>query len=128
MSVFGEEWRKCLREQYKYVKRTNDTITQESLTEVMKMVGFTEAELRELGIEATMRTEANPEDFVPDLEILNSEEPVMQQNSEPTVHAHPLECQCPACVEINLTPHDEDGQPIEVDEDDSDNPEQLRLF
>ncbi len=127
MSVFSDAWRDCLREHYKSVIRNNDKVTLRSLLGVMNEVGFGEDELRALELEATMRVEDVAEDFVPNLNILQPEEEIFQP--------HPLECQCPACVEINLQPHDEEGQPAEIDPEEiiyqqkkANSPQQLTLF
>ena len=128
---FSEEWRQCLREQYKNVIQTGDQVTLPSLTAVMQQVGFTEDELRQLAVTATMHIDDLPDEFVPDLEIL--------QPPEQSFQPHPLECQCPECVQINLVPHDEEGQPLEDDAleeliemeaelDDDDAPQQLTMF
>jgi hypothetical protein len=112
MSVFSDEWRRCMRIHYQEVVRQNDHITKPSLTEVLNMIGFTDDELRQLYIEATMREEDNAPDFKPDLTLLQSEIRV-----DPQQVAHPAECQCPSCVNINMIPHDQDGQPLQPDED-----------
>ena len=136
MSVFSEEWRKCLREHYKTVIREGDHVTLDSLRLVMAEVGFGEDELRQLQVEATMRADEVADDFTPDLDILK---PQAAASAEPEFQPHPLECQCPACMEQSLTPHDDEGQPIapedldperiaaEQDEDD-DGPRQLSMF
>lgn len=72
-SVFSDEWRRCLREHYKYVKRNQDTATEETLTPILEKVGFREDELRRLTIEATMRADDMPDDFVPDMEQIVTE-------------------------------------------------------
>lgn len=105
-SIFFDEWIKSLREQYKHVIRNNDQVTLPSLTEVMHDVGFTDDELAQLRIDATLRTEDVAEDFVPDLKIL--EQPAAGQ-------PHPAECTCPQCIPIDESRYDEDGQPLEVD-------------
>ena len=105
-SIFFDEWIKSLREQYKYVIRNNDNVTLLSLTEVMHDVGFTDAELAQLRVEATMRAEDVADDFVPDLKIL--EQPSAGQ-------PHPAECTCPQCVPIDESQYDADGQPLEID-------------
>lgn len=129
MSIFAEEWRACLREQYKHVIRTEDTITWKSLVQVMHEVGFTEDELAYLRVEATMRAEDVPDDFVPELHLL--EHPPALPDEMPFV-PHPLECQCPACMELTLLPHDEDGHPVPQDspdpDDEADSPHQLTMF
>ena len=130
MSVFSDDWRDCLREQYKYVIQDQDQVTERSLTEVMHQVGFGDEELRVLRVEATMRAEDVSEDFQPDLAILDAVQPV-----EAPFQPHPAECQCPGCVDINLVPHDEEGQPLPVDPEeeadrrkDDDSAQQLSLF
>ncbi|GAB4521235.1 MAG: hypothetical protein OHK0046_32380 [Anaerolineae bacterium] len=140
MSIFADEWRDCLREQYKSAVRNDDRVTLRTLTQVLVGdIGFTESELAELRVEATLRVEDVPEDFVPDLNILQAEEPehVMAEASAAGLEEfmpHPLECQCPACVEINLKPHDEEGQPLseeaiqELQEEVINKPQQLSLF
>lgn len=138
MSIFSDDWRECLREQYKSVIKTADYVTLPSLTAVMQRVGFGEDELRQLRLEATMRAEDLPDDFVPDMQILDAAAEV--QPEAPLSEAHPLECQCPSCMELNRVPHDEDGQPLSGDDlleyeerrqyesDDDDAPSQLSLF
>lgn len=140
MSVFADEWRICLREQYKHVIRENDQVTLPSLTAVLYRVGFTDDELAQLRVEATMRTEDVAEDFVPDLEILKPALAPSSAEADGGFVPHPLECQCPQCVDIDLVPHDEDGQPLseeallELEDrqrheaDDEDNPTQMSMF
>jgi hypothetical protein len=72
-SIFAEEWRECLRAHYSYVIRSDDRLTERTLRGVMiHEAGFTEDELKELQVRATMRVEDAP-DFVPDLEILQED-------------------------------------------------------
>ena len=71
-SIFADEWRDCLRAHYMTVVRNNDRITEKTLHGVMFEAGFTEAELTELTVRATMRAEDMDADFVPDLEILEA--------------------------------------------------------
>jgi hypothetical protein len=136
-SVFDDEWRDCLREHYKHVIRTGDRVTLPTLTDVLTAVGFRDDELRDLRLEATLRADDLPDDFVPDLDILG--QPTTPAPAEAEVfQPHPLECQCPACQEIALRPHDADGQPIAADRLDEDErakgrkkgekPQQLSLF
>ncbi len=159
-SVFADEWRTCLREHYKYtVQHDSNPRNLESLKAVLLRPNgsqppiFTESELRELYIEATMRAEDMPDGFVPEemLEAIQEQmaaeiaEQAVPETSAPTdqrtYQPHPLECQCPQCVEINLFPHDDEGQPLSADEvaeleerqayeqpDDEDSPQQLTLF
>lgn len=139
MSVFADEWRKCLREQYKHVVRNQEKITESSLKLVLNEVGFSENELSEMYVEATMRADAMPDDYVPDLEIVSQKGEA--QNEPDDFQPHPLECQCPACVEVNLRPHDAEGQPIEYESEEElaeilaeqednqdDSPHQLTMF
>ena len=141
MSIFADEWRACLRAQYKHVVRVNDSTTRESLTGIMLEIGFTDSELAELSVEATMRAEDMPDDFLPDMTILEQVTPSAPKATGETqdFRPHPLECQCPACIEIALLPHDEEGQPLDrIDEErleleerrhqDPDAPQQMSLL
>lgn len=64
--IFADDWRDTLREQYKYVIQQGDTRTEETLTQVLHEVGFTDDDLAALRLEATMRAEDMPDDYVPD--------------------------------------------------------------
>ncbi len=110
-SVFFDEWLRSLREQYKHVIRSGDKITLPSLTAVMNNVGFGEDELKQLRLEATIRAEDMPADYVPDLNTLDS--PL-------AASAHPAECLCPSCASQDDGAHDADGQPMESEPDDED--------
>ncbi len=70
-SIFADEWRDCLRAHYMTVVRNNDQLTERTLHGVMFEAGFTEAELTELTVRATMRAEDMDADFVPDMDILD---------------------------------------------------------
>ena len=135
MSVFSDDWRECLQEQYKFVVRNDDRLTLPSLTNVMYQVGFTDDELTQLRILATMRVEDMPDGFVPDMPLM---QPPVPETATDMI-AHPLECQCPECVAVDLIPHNEEGQPLEGDdllefaerqafESDDDGPQQMSMF
>ena len=141
MSVFDNEWRECLREQYKHTIRQNNKKNIDSLRVVMNQVGFGEDELRQLALMATMHIDDVADDFVPNLDILDEPIPATPPieattGTEIPFMPHPLECQCPACVNIVMTPHDEEGQPItdpEAIEEarakaEKDKPQQMTLF
>lgn len=114
-SIFEQEWRRCLREHYKEVTRSEDTKTETSLTALMLgKLGFGEDELRQLKVEATMRAEDMPDDYLPDLEMM-ADEPAPAPVDERGVQPHPAECTCPVCMEtvIDESLFDADGQPLE---------------
>ncbi len=141
---FREEWRDCLREHYKYVVRHDSRVTLESLRQVLlggERPLFHEDELRALYIEATMRAEDMPDGFVPELLAETPQAPLTSPlPGIPQNPAHPLECQCPSCVALNVIPHDEEGQPLDDEalaelheelahkKDGPDLPKQLSLF
>ncbi len=116
MSVFDDEWRDCLREQFKHTIRQANHKNIASLRGVMNQVGFGEDELRQLELIATMHIDDVPDDFIPNLDILDT--PTPPPPAETTAGTdipfvpHPLECQCPSCINIVMTPHDTEGQPI----------------
>ena len=106
-SVFFGEWIRSLREQYKYVVRSRDRVTLPSLTAVLHQVGFTDDELAQLRIEATMRLDDVGEDYVADMTVLDKVK---------AGQAHPAECSCPQCIPVDDSQFDRDGQPL-VDDD-----------
>jgi hypothetical protein len=64
--IFADDWRDCLREQYKSVIQQQDTRTEATLTRVLHEVGFTRDELAALKFEATLRADDMPDDYVPE--------------------------------------------------------------
>ena len=117
-SIFGDEWRRCLKEHYKYVVRQQDKATEATLTPILQRFGFRDDDLRELYVEATMRD--MPDDFVPDMErvVAQAEE---NPATETTFKTHPAECTCPACIDLVIEEgHDEEGQPLTEPEEPQD--------
>lgn len=113
-SVFSDEWRRCLEEHYKYVVKNQDKNTEETLTPILERFGFREDELRQLTIDATIRADDMPDDFVPDMELIEPELVQESKTPEPTFVVHPAECSCADCMDIVLEDgHDEEGQPID---------------
>ncbi len=110
-SIFFDEWLRSLREQYKHVVRSNDQVALPTLTAVMHNVGFGEDELNQLRLEATMRADEMPDDFRPDLSIIN-------KAASPA--PHPAECLCPQCIDLDDGAHDADGQPLNPEPEPSD--------
>ncbi len=64
--IFADDWRDCLREQYKSVIRQQDTRTETTFTAVLYDVGYTQDELTALKFEATLRADDMPDDYVPE--------------------------------------------------------------
>lgn len=125
MSIFNDEWRKCLREHYQDVIRRNDKVTLPSLRNVLLRVGFTTDELKDLYMRATMHADDLPEGFMPDLSALEDDAPAFapvtpeegQKGAQArTFVPHPAECTCPSCMDaVDETRHDDDGQPLTGD-------------
>lgn len=134
-SVFADEWRRCLKEHYKYVISNQDKRTEETLIPIMNRAGFREDDLRQLYLQATMHVDDVADDFVPDMERVAPEsvEASEQTSNEQSFQVHPAECTCPDCMDIVLEEgHDEEGQPLEEIEDDDepkdDSPKQKSFF
>ena len=72
--IFSDEWRECLRAHYTYVARANDKITERTLRGVMIEAGFTDTELKRIYVLATAHVDDMGEDFVPNMDILESNE------------------------------------------------------
>lgn len=129
-SIFADEWRDCLREHYMYVIRERDEITRPTLTQVMLEAGFSESELAELRVRATMRADKMPEDFVPDMNVLETknqpvpEIPLAETTAE--VLEEVIEDELLADEVVALEAEQAEEEIIE--EDDPDQPKQLSLF
>jgi hypothetical protein len=118
-SPFADDWRDCLRAHFTHVIRTEDKRTEPTLTGVLLNAGFTEAELRELKLMATLHVDNVPADFVPDLEILQPQPP-----PEPPVFAA-VEVPAP----VDEVPADEqDAEAEDEPPHKDDGPVQLSLF
>ena len=135
-SIFADEWRECLRAQYMDVCRREDRRTGETLTRVMLQIGFTEADLSELRVRATMRD--MPADFVPDMEVMEAsavelrepsvEEAVKTRHAVPVPSMPEPEILLAEDIVIDEEVLEEDPQDQPPDVEDPDSPEQLSLF
>ena len=70
-NIFADEWVDCLEAHYMHVIRTKDKVTEPSLTIVMHSAGFSDNQLAELRVRATMHVDDVGADFVPDLDVLD---------------------------------------------------------
>jgi hypothetical protein len=135
---FEELWHEALREHYRTMSRMQDHATLKTLNPVMLSIGFREAELNALYIEATAHVDDLPEGSIPALPPMLEAAP--ETLTQQIGNIHPAECQCPSCVALDRVPHDNDGQPLTGDAlleaedraafeaDDDDSPQQLSLF
>jgi hypothetical protein len=80
-SPFANDWRDCLRAHYTYTVRAEDRVTERTLVDVLQEVGFSENEVKEMRVLATMRVEDMGEGFVPDLNILEDRQAVIDEES-----------------------------------------------
>jgi hypothetical protein len=125
-SPFADDWRASLREHYMDVVRRNDQITLRTLTGVMYETGFTEAELVELRVRATIRADETPADFVPDMKVLEpTVYPAAAPEAPPTEELAATET---PLDEAETQEQDENSEALGEDEDDADEPKQLTLF
>lgn len=128
--IFADDWRDCLREQYKYVIRQQDWRTEATLIQVLHDVGFQDAELAALRLEATMRAEDMPDDYVPE-EIRQQYAAVDEALIEPGDEVSE-ELEIEEVVTFDELVAEEPAEIIEVDDDepvlDDDAPQQLSLF
>ena len=69
---FADDWRESLRAHYMHVIRVEDKVTERTLSRILLRLNFTEAELAEMRVLATMRTEDMDEGFVPDFEAVEA--------------------------------------------------------
>ena len=143
--IFADDWRDCLREQYKYVIRQGDKRTEETLTNALHGVGFDDDELRALKLEATIRADDMPDDYVPD-EVKSSyagvdvkaeemvtdepaEEPIVEAVIEADEEPEPEPVTYDELIDqVDGTLADEDLDVDPEPEDDEDAPQQMSLF
>ncbi len=143
---FAKDWRDCLEAHFVHVIRTHDHVTEPTLAHVLKQTGFSETQLAELKVRATMHVDDVPGDFVPDLAILDEapaqpEARIFAVPEMPTQVAEPVDD--PETPELELLAPDEpvdDEPPVAEVEDESpsddpeppaenpDAPQQLSLF
>ena len=100
-NIFADEWMECLESHYMHVIRINDKVTEPSLSIVMHSAGFSDTQLAELRVRATMHIDDVGADFVPDLEVLDAHnhEHAAPEVSEAHVFNIPIDI-VPAPVEI----------------------------
>lgn len=132
-SVFADEWRECLRAHYMYVVHVGDISTEPTLISVMQEAGFTETELAELRVRATMHVDDVGADFQPDAAVVE----MIKSQMEPAQAAAVMETVPEAVAtetdeaegETDTPPAEEEPPPNEeyyAPPDDS--PHQLSLF
>ena len=71
-SIFAGEWRDCLRAHYTHVVRAQDGLTERTLISVMHEAGFSDEELIELKLRATLHVDDVGADFVPDAALFEA--------------------------------------------------------
>lgn len=92
-SPFGNEWRKCLEQHFRYISHEQDEVALNSATPLYHQLGYTEDDLEQLYIEGTMRNDDVPQ-------------------SPAKFIVHPGECKCASCMDNVLEKgHDQYGQP-----------------
>lgn len=144
MSVFSDEWRTCLREHFMYVIRNQDARTERSLITVMHETGFSDDELRELRIRATMHVDAMPEGYVPEMTFAESAPPqtapalfagvdVPQPEAAaemPAADGYDEALEDDFAEDMDSLPEDalEEEAPPADEEEDDDAPQQLTMF
>lgn len=84
-NIFADEWMKCLEAHYTHVIRIQDRVTEPSLTIVMHSAGFTDKQLAELRVRATMHVDDVGADFVPDFNVLDGHD---HNHHEMSVYTH----------------------------------------
>lgn len=67
-SPFSQDWRDCLKAHYTHVIRAEDHRTEKTLRAVLHECGYSDADLNEWYLLATMRADDLPPSFAPDVE------------------------------------------------------------
>ncbi len=87
-NIFADEWMECLEAHYMHVIRIKDKVTEPSLSIVMHSAGFSDAQLAELRVRATMHVDDVGTDFVPDLDVLDAHDHHHQETAPEAVETH----------------------------------------
>lgn len=69
-SPFADDWRDCLSAHYQFVVRNEDHVAARTLPGILHELGFSDSELAELAIRATMHIDDMPADYVPNVEAV----------------------------------------------------------
>ena len=139
--IFADDWRDCLREQYKAVIQQQDARTETTLTAVLYVVGFTQDELAALKFEATLRADDMPDDYVPeeieqqyyagvDVPAAEVIEPVAQivEMAETIEEDDEPDSELPDELPVESALDDEDLLDATEPDDEPDQPQQLSMF
>ncbi|MCA9907854.1 MAG: hypothetical protein KC519_04335 [Anaerolineae bacterium] len=132
-SVFAEEWRECLRAHYTHVVRIQDVLTERTLISVMQEAGFSDEDLANLRLQATMHMDDVDPDFQPDPATVEMIQASMPKNEPETASAVEVE------VEVVGEEDEEAEEAAEAEEEappvseeyyapPDDDPHQLSLF
>jgi len=149
-NIFADEWLECLEAHYMHVIRINDKVTEPSLSIVMHSAGFSDAQLAELRVRATMHVDDVGADFVPDLDILEAHDHQHDIPESVEVHVYnipievvPAPIEVPSTIELEVVSQNDnlaeaelepqtlaDESPVEQEpeQEDPDEPQQLSLF
>ena len=107
-SPFSEDWRDCLKAHYTHVIRTNDQRTEKTLRTVLHECGYSDGQIDEWLVLATMHVDDAPPDFVPDMERAAEAFVSVPAAPPPAVEvAPPAEEEAPP--EEDIPPHDPNG-------------------
>lgn len=106
-NIFADDWVECLEAHYMHVIRTNDKVTEPSLSIVMHSAGFSDEQLAELRVRATMHVDDVGKGFVPDLEVLDAHN--HQHNEAEAVEAHVYN------IPVEVAPALTEAAPVEVE-------------
>lgn len=134
LSPFADDWRDCLRAHYQHVLRSQDSLTEHTLIDVLQSVGFSDSELAEMKVLATLRADELPPDFVPDLDLLKAK--AVEQLQQIAVQPNPEPEPAAFAVAFHETVPEPAGSATEAAPDEqeeapdyhSDGPEQLSMF
>lgn len=86
-SPFADDWRDSLEAHFKTVSRLGDSTQRADARAALQQAGYSREQIALLYVEATMDPDALPDDFSPDLAMIETLREVR----------HPNECTCPLC-------------------------------
>jgi len=86
-SPFRDDWHDAQEAHFQYISRVGDAHQRAAARAAMAQAGYSEEEIAQLYVAATMHQDDLPDGFVADVEVIE------QLREKP----HPNDCTCPSC-------------------------------
>lgn len=86
-SPFADDWHDAQEAHFTHISRVGDAEAREKARAALTQAGYSDAQISELYVEATMHQDDLADDFLPDMSMIERLREVQ----------HPNDCLCPSC-------------------------------